>query len=56
MVDTVAPAPVPTVRSLKQWSVGKETRAGKITVTITLDDAAEARAWAQWLLDHEIAA
>ena len=53
MADTDALAPVPTVRSLKQWGVAKETRAGKITVTMTLTDPAEAGAWAVWLLDHE---
>lgn len=26
MPDTDAPTPVPTVRSLKQWGVAKETR------------------------------
>ncbi len=36
--------------------VAKETRAGKITVTITLTDPAEAGAWAAWLLAHEPAA
>ncbi len=53
MPDTDAPAPVPTVRSMKQWGVAKETRAGKITVTMTLADPAEAGAWAAWLLAHE---
>ena len=52
MPDTDAPAPVPTVRSLKQWGVAKETRDGKITVTMTLTDPAEAGAWAVWLLAH----
>ncbi len=56
MPDTDAPAPVPTVASLKQWGVVKETRAGKITVTMTLTDPAEAGAWAVWLLSHEPAA
>jgi hypothetical protein len=56
MPDTDALAPVPTVRSLKQWGVAKETRAGKITVTMTLTDPAEAGAWAVWLLSHEPAA
>jgi hypothetical protein len=56
MPDTDAPAPVPTVGSLKQWKVGKETADGKITVQMTLTDPAEGRAWAVWLLDHEPAA
>ena len=56
MPDTDALASVPTVRSLKQWGVAKETRAGKITVTMTLTDPAEAGAWAVWLLSHEPAA
>jgi hypothetical protein len=32
MADPHAPTAVPTVRSLKQWGVAKETRDGKITV------------------------
>jgi hypothetical protein len=54
--DTDVLTTVPTVRSMKQWKVGKETADGKITVTMTLTDPAEGRAWAVWLLDHESAA
>jgi hypothetical protein len=35
------------------WGVAKETRDGKITVTMTRTDPAEAGAWAAWLLAHE---
>jgi hypothetical protein len=56
MADTGAPTPVPTVRSLKQWGVAKETRDGKFTVTMAFVDAAEVAAWAAWLLAHETAA
>ena len=42
-----------SVRSMNWWKDGKETGDGKITVTMTLTDPAEGRAWAVWLLDHE---
>ena len=42
-----------SVRSINRWKDGKETGDGKITVTMTLTDPAEGRAWAVWLLDHE---
>ena len=45
-----------SVRSMNRWKDGKETGDGKITVTMTLTDPAEGRAWAVWLLDHEPAA
>jgi hypothetical protein len=38
---------------MNRWKDGKETGDGKITVTMTLTDPAEGRAWAVWLLDHE---
>ena len=44
------------VRSMNWWKDGKETGDGKITVTMTLTDPAEGRAWAVWLLDHQPAA
>ena len=49
MADTDA---LPTVASLRQWAVGKEKRG--MTVSFTLADAAEARAWSSWLLDREV--
>jgi hypothetical protein len=49
MPDTDA---LPTVASLRQWAVGKEKRG--MTVSITLGDAEEARAWSSWLLDREV--
>jgi hypothetical protein len=52
MADTDAPAPVPTVASLKQWGVGKEERG--MTVSFTLADLVEARAWSTWLFDREV--
>jgi hypothetical protein len=56
MADTDVLSTVPTVRSMRQWKVSKETAGGKIQVTMTLTDPAEGRAWAVWLLDHEPAA
>jgi hypothetical protein len=55
MADTDAPTTVPTVPSLKQFGVSKETRNGRITVTMTLADRAEAAARAVWLLAQEAA-
>lgn len=49
MADTDAPTTVPTVPSLKEFGVSKETRNGRITVTMTLADRAEAAARAVWL-------
>jgi hypothetical protein len=56
MADTDVLTTVPTVRSMRQWKVSKETADGKIQVTMTFHDPAEGRAWAVWLLDHEPAA
>ena len=56
MADTDVLSTVPTVRSMRQWKVSKETADGKIQVTMTLTDPAEGRASAVWLLDHEPAA
>lgn len=43
-------APVPTVESLADWSVGLAAD-GAPEVRMKLTDKAEARAWAVWLLD-----
>jgi hypothetical protein len=48
---TDAPTTVPTARSMRQWSAGKELD-GRMVVKLTLTDQVEARAWMVWLSDR----
>jgi hypothetical protein len=44
-------ADAPPTRSLRAWATNRELD-GRMTVKLTLGDAAEQRAWAIWLSDR----